>query len=98
LKIEEKIININIIHKTEYKDGFAFIEFDSHKTAKHVIQEYNNKIISGQLLTLNWARQNYSNNNNNIKNSRNEINANYYTVNYIFFNNYFIIYRCMWAT
>ena len=82
LKIEEKIIKINIIQKTQHKDGYAFIEFDSHKTAKHVIQEYNNKIINGQLLTLNWARQNY---NNNIKNNRNEIISNYYTVNYIFY-------------
>ena len=47
------------------------------------MQEYNNKIINGQLLTLNWARKNY--NNNNIKNNRNDIITNYYTVNYIFF-------------
>ena len=81
-KIEEKIINIIFIQKKQNKDRFAFIEFDSHKTAKHIIKEYNNKIINGQLLTLNWARQNY---NNNIKNNRNEIITNYYTVNYIFF-------------
>ena len=81
-KIEEKIINIIFIQKKQNKDRFAFIEFDSYKTAKHIIKEFHHKIIKGQLLTLNWARQNY---NNNIKNNRNEIITNYYTVNYIFF-------------
>ena len=42
--------------------GSAFIEFNSTKTAKYFINEYNNKYINGHLFCLNWAKHNYKKN------------------------------------
>ena len=65
-------------------NGFALIEFNSNKTAKYFIKEYNNKKINGHLFCLNWAKNNYNKNNKEnkekeISNSDNQ-NNNYFTV------------------
>jgi len=66
--------------------GSAFIEFNSTKTAKYFINEYNNKCINGHLFCLNWAKHNYKKNyKDNESENTNNIN-NIYTVrkyNYI---------------
>ena len=56
--IEYKINDISIYRKYYNQFGYAFIEFDSHFTAKKIIQYYNNKLIYGQLVQLNWAKSN----------------------------------------
>ena len=65
-------------------NGFALIEFNSNKTAKYFIKEYNNKKINGYLFCLNWAKNNYNKNNKEnkekeISNSDNQNNK-YFTV------------------
>ena len=65
--------------------GSAFIEFNSNKTARYFINEYNNKKINGHLFCLNWAKHNYNKNNKEnkekeISNSNNSNNNNYFTV------------------
>ena len=65
-------------------NGFALIEFNSNKTAKYFIKEYNNKKINGHLFCLNWAKNNYNKNNKEnkekeISNSDNQ-NSKYFTV------------------
>jgi RNA recognition motif-containing protein len=65
-------------------NGFALIEFNSNKTAKYFIKEYNNKKINGHLFCLNWAKNNYNKNNKEnkekeISNSDNQNNK-YFTV------------------
>ena len=40
------------------KRGFAFIEFDSYKTAKKVLEDYNNKTIMDIHLNLSWPKDN----------------------------------------
>ena len=73
-----KMIKIQINRKNPYRNGSALIEFNSYLTAKNFIREYKNRIINGQLLSLNWARINTNNVNNNDKeNTNNNI---YYTV------------------
>lgn len=69
------MIKINISRKNQHKNGSAFIEFNSYQAARNFIQEYNNKIVDGKLLLLNWAKHSYNINNNNEKE-----NQNYYTV------------------
>lgn len=56
-KIENRINDINIYYKN-YNYGYAFIEFDSVKIAKRVIQQYNGRIVLGQYLNLNFGREN----------------------------------------
>ena len=65
-------------------NGFALIDFNSNKTAKYFIKEYNNKKINGHLFCLNWAKNNYNKNNKEnkekeISNSDNQNNK-YFTV------------------
>jgi RNA recognition motif-containing protein len=58
--------------------GSAFIEFNSNKTARYFINEYNNKKINGHLFCLNWAKHNY---NKKSKEKENTNNSNsYFTV------------------
>ena len=57
LKIEYRINDINIFYKS-YNYGYAFIEFDSVKIAKIVIQQYNGRLIGGQYLRLNFGKEN----------------------------------------
>ena len=57
IKIENRINDINIYYKS-YNYGYAFIEFDSVKIAKRVIQQYNGRVILGQYLNLNFGREN----------------------------------------
>ena len=52
------IKNITIYQKIKHKKGFAFIEFDSYKTAKEVIELYDNKIIGDLELSITWPKQN----------------------------------------
>ena len=56
-KIEYRINDINIYYKS-YNYGYAFIEFDSVKVAKRVIQKYNGRVILGQYLKLNIESEN----------------------------------------
>jgi len=65
-------------------NGFALIDFNSNKTAKYFIKEYNNKKINGHLFCLNWAKNNCNKNNKEnkekeISNSDNQNNK-YFTV------------------
>ena len=57
MQIEYRINDINIYYKT-HNYGYAFIEFDSVKIAKRVIQKYNGRVVSGQYLKLNIATPN----------------------------------------
>lgn len=56
--IGNKIRNITIFQKNKIRKGFAFIEFDSYKIAKRVLQEYNNKSIMNIDLKLCWPKDN----------------------------------------
>ena len=58
--------------------GSAFIEFNSTKTAKYFINEYNNKCINGHLFCLNWAKHNYNKKSTEKENTNNS--NNYFTV------------------
>ena len=69
--------------------GSAFIEFNSPKTAKYFINEYNNKRVNGHLFCLNWAKHNYNKNNKEKEKEKEKeiINntSNLYTVSIIYF-------------
>lgn len=54
--IEIKILNIRLLFKEENKKGSAFIEFETPEIAKKVLNEYNEKVINGHLLKLNWTK------------------------------------------
>jgi RNA recognition motif-containing protein len=58
--------------------GSAFIEFNSNKTARYFINEYNNKKINGHLFCLNWAKHNYNKKSKEKENTNNS--NNYFTV------------------
>ena len=58
--------------------GSAFIEFNTNKTAKYFINEYNNKQINGHLFCLNWAKHNYNKKGKEKENPNNS--NNYFTV------------------
>jgi len=73
--IDHKILKINISRRNHHKNGSAFIEFNSYQSAKSFIQEYNNKIVCGRLLLLNWAKHS-----NNIKYNNEKENPDFYTV------------------
>ena len=69
-------------------NGFALIEFNSNKTAKYFIKEYNNKKINGHLFCLNWAKHNYNKNNKENKENKEKESSNSYNSNN---NNYFTV-------
>ena len=76
------------------KSGFAFIEFDSYKTAKKVIQEYNNKNIMDYQINLCWPKQNIRKVEETDKKEGEEEDHNpsiYYTVRFIFNYNYYLL-------
>jgi RNA recognition motif-containing protein len=80
--------------------GFALIEFNSNKTAKYFIKEYNNKKINGHLFCLNWAKNNYNKNNKEnkekeISNSDNQNNK-YFTVSNNISKNIFLYIDIRW--
>jgi len=82
--LNNKIVKINIMRRNNNINGFALIEFNSNKTAKYFIKEYNNKKINGHLFCLNWAKNNYNKNNKEnkekeISNSDNQNNK-YFTI------------------
>jgi len=81
-------------------NGFALIEFNSNKTAKYFIKEYNNKKINGHLFCLNWAKNNYNKNNKEnkekeISNSDNQ-NSKYFTVSNNISKNIFLYIDICW--
>ena len=81
-------------------NGFALIEFNSNKTAKYFIKEYNNKKINGHLFCLNWAKNNYNKNNKEnkekeISNSDNQNNK-YFTVSNNISKNIFLYIDIRW--
>ena len=81
-------------------NGFALIEFNSNKTAKYFIKEYNNKKINGHLFCLNLAKNNYNKNNKEnkekeISNSDNQNNK-YFTVSNNISKNIFLYIDIRW--
>ena len=88
------------MRKNNYINGFALIEFNSNKTAKYFIKEYNNKKINGHLFCLNWAKNNYNKNNKEnkekeISNSDNQ-NSKYFTVSNNISKNIFLYIDIRW--
>ena len=74
---------MNISRKYPYKNGSAFIEFNSYNTAKNFIREFNNSIINGHLIILDWAKPNIINIINNEKEKESVNKNSLYTVSYI---------------
>ena len=57
--------------------GSSFIEFKSHQVANNIIRQYNNKIVNGIKLQLNWANKNSKNINRKMNNLTNDNETDY---------------------
>jgi RNA recognition motif-containing protein len=74
------------LFKEPNKKGSAFIEFETPEIAQKILKEFNEKIVNGHLLKLNWTKlslknNNHSTNNNINNNNKNNDNNNFYTHN-----------------
>ena len=71
LYLANDVVEINCSHMHQRKNRTSFIEFNSQKVANQYINEYNNKIINGNLLNVSMAKHNLSSIENSIKENGN---------------------------